>query len=317
MDERTAQLETSPANEESPRATLLRLTRATRRLLAAERDAGVTEMPGTAAPLTESEPAASAQAVRADASRGGVPGATRPGPARPGTARPGTARPGTARPDTVARAVAGRSPVVRSPAQPFEKRVPALDLPDDALAPFGELPARVAACTACRLCETRTTTVFGEGDAAARLVFCGEGPGFEEDRSGRPFVGRAGELLSKMIENGLKLRREQVFILNAVKCRPPENRTPAPDEIAACRPFLDAQLDVIAPTLIVALGNPATHALLGEVGGITHVRGRVFERNGVRVVPTFHPAYLLRNLAAKRDAWEDLKLVMRLLDEPT
>lgn len=192
--------------------------------------------------------------------------------------------------------------------------MPALDLPTDTLTPFTDLPTRVAACTACPLCENRTHTVFGEGSPTARLVFCGEGPGFEEDKSGRPFVGRAGELLSRMIVGGLKMRREDVFILNAVKCRPPNNRTPKPDEMAACRPFLEEQLRVIAPDVIVTLGNPGTHAILGEIGGITRVRGTVHEAFGAKVVPTFHPAYLLRHQPAKREAWQDLQLVMRLLD---
>jgi DNA polymerase len=195
----------------------------------------------------------------------------------------------------------------------FVPRVRTLDLPADVLAPFGDLPAAVAACLACRLCESRTRAVFGEGAVPARLVFCGEGPGFEEDRSGRPFVGRAGELLSAMIERGMRMRREDVFVLNAVKCRPPENRTPLPDEVATCRPFLEAQLAVLRPEVVVALGNPASRALLGEVPGIMKIRGRVFEAFGAKVVPTFHPAYLLRNPEAKRETWADLQLVMRLL----
>lgn len=193
----------------------------------------------------------------------------------------------------------------------------ALDLPADSLAPFGGLPSQVAECRLCDLCAGRTHAVFGEGNPAARLVFCGEGPGYEEDRSGRPFVGAAGELLTAMIERGMKLRREDVFILNAVKCRPPENRTPTPAEISACRPYLLAQLSVIRPSVIVALGNPAVKALLGDVGGISSVRGRVFEGAipgiDAKVVPTFHPAYLLREPEAKREAWADLQLVMRLL----
>lgn len=199
----------------------------------------------------------------------------------------------------------------------FRPRVPPLDLPADALAPFGDLPARVAACTSCVLCRERTQTVFGEGTATARLVFCGEGPGFDEDKSGRPFVGRAGELLSDMIVKGMKMRREDVFVLNAVKCRPPENRTPAPDEIAACKPFLTEQLALIRPQVIVALGNPACQALLGAVPGITRIRGRVFDAHGAKVVPTYHPAFLLRNPESKRETWADLQLVMRILAEPS
>jgi DNA polymerase len=208
-----------------------------------------------------------------------------------------------------------RSPAAKpvAPTTTYRPLVGPLDLPADALAPFGDLPARVAACTKCVLCKERTFTVFGEGNAAARLVFCGEGPGFDEDKSGRPFVGRAGELLSDMIVKGMKMRREDVFILNAVKCRPPENRTPAPEEIAACKPFLEEQLAVIKPAVIVALGNPACQALLGAVPGITKIRGRVFEAFGTKVVPTFHPAYLLRNPDGKREAWADLQLVMRML----
>jgi uracil-DNA glycosylase len=224
--------------------------------------------------------------------------------------------PGTPAPAPVAlpAPVAAAHAAPRRPAPPpHPTLVPPLDLPSEALAPFGDLPARVAGCTLCVLCKTRTTTVFGEGNAAARLVFCGEGPGFDEDRSGRPFVGRAGELLSDMIVKGMKMRREDVFILNAVKCRPPENRTPAPDEIAACRPFLAEQLGVIRPAVIVALGNPASQALLGAVPGITKIRGRVFEAFGAKVVPTYHPAYLLRNPEGKRDTWADLQLVMRLV----
>jgi DNA polymerase len=208
---------------------------------------------------------------------------------------------------------AAPAPKTTTPAPTHRTLVPPLQLPADALAPFGDLPARVAACTKCVLCETRTFTVFGEGNASARLVFCGEGPGFDEDKSGRPFVGRAGELLSDMIVKGMKMRREDVFILNAVKCRPPENRTPAPEEIAACKPFLAEQLAVIKPSVIVALGNPACQALLGSVPGITKIRGRVFEAFGTKVVPTFHPAYLLRNPEGKREAWADLQLVMRML----
>lgn len=272
-----------------------RLVRAARLLVAGEREAGIVELP---------IPAPEGMTPQPGPTRGPVPAAD---PAAPVGVRPA---PGPA-PTSSAR------PAAESGA-PFVPRVRALDLPPDALAPFGALPDRVSECRACRLCETRTRTVFGEGAAPSRLVFCGEGPGFDEDRSGRPFVGRAGELLTDMIEKGMKLRREDVFILNAVKCRPPENRTPEPDELEACRPYLLEQLTVLRPDVIVALGNPACRALLGQEG-IMKIRGRVFESAlpGVtaRIVPTFHPAYLLRNPEGKRDAWTDLKLVMRLLSE--
>jgi uracil-DNA glycosylase family 4 len=228
----------------------------------------------------------------------------------------GTPAPPVAAPPVQASAHLPRAAARAAPVPSHPTLVPPLDLPADALAPFGDLPSRVASCTKCGLCETRTLTVFGEGVATARLVFCGEGPGFDEDRSGRPFVGRAGELLSDMIVKGMKMLREDVFILNAVKCRPPENRTPAPEEILACKPFLAGQLAVIRPAVIVALGNPASQALLGTVPGITKIRGQVFEAYGAKVVPTYHPAFLLRDPTKKRETWADLQLVMRLLAPP-
>lgn len=143
-------------------------------------------------------------------------------------------------------------------------------------------------------------------------MFVGEGPGHDEDMQGLPFVGRAGQLLTDII-GAMKLRREEVYIANIVKCRPPENRTPEPDEIAACRGFLEKQIDIIAPDVIVCLGAVAVQALCGPVGGITKVRGQMREYRGVPVMPTFHPAYLLRNPAAKKDVWQDMKKVMTLL----
>jgi DNA polymerase len=153
--------------------------------------------------------------------------------------------------------------------------------------------------------------VFGVGDPHARLVFLGEAPGADEDRQGEPFVGRAGQLLNDMITKGMKLRREDVYILNVLKCRPPENRTPLPDEAANCREYLDAQLALIAPQFICCLGAVAAQNLLSSGESIGRLRGRVHEYRGAKVVCTYHPAYLLRNPAAKRDAWEDLKLLMR------
>lgn len=284
------------------RDELARLVRRARLLVVAEREAGVLELPGTRPPETQAAEAAAP--LEAPVAR--VPETGSPAPA----GEPGVA--GASRTSVAPRRAAPDA----GPAEAFTPRVRRLDLPPDALAPFGTLPAEVAACTRCALAGTRTCTVFGEGSPAARLVFCGEAPGFEEDRSGRPFVGRAGELLTDMIEKGLRMRREEVFILNAVKCRPPENRTPAPEEIAACRPHLERQIAVLRPAVIVALGNPASRALLGAVPGIMQIRGRVFEGFGAKIVPTFHPAYLLRNPEAKREAWSDLKLVLRLLAPP-
>ena len=155
-------------------------------------------------------------------------------------------------------------------------------------------------------------TVFGEGSPSARLVFCGEGPGFDEDRSGRPFVGRAGELLSDMIVKGMKMRREDVFILNAVKCRPPENRTPLPEEMEICGQFLFRQLMVLRPKAICALGATAAKALLATKESVTNMRGKWHKWHDIPLIVTYHPSYLLRayNQEAKREAWQDLKKVL-------
>jgi DNA polymerase len=150
------------------------------------------------------------------------------------------------------------------------------------------------ACTRCPLAETRTQVVFGVGDPNADLMFVGEGPGAEEDKQGIPFVGRAGQLLTRLIE-GIGLTRDQVYIANVVKCRPPGNRDPQPDEIEACRPYLEGQLDFISPSVVVTLGNFATKLLLETKEGITKLRGREFPyRDGVVLIPTFHPAAVLR-----------------------
>jgi DNA polymerase len=175
------------------------------------------------------------------------------------------------------------------------------------------LAAVASACTLCRLSESRKTVVFGEGDPKARVMFVGEGPGAEEDRTGRPFVGQAGKLLDRMIF-AMGFEREQVYIANVVKCRPPGNRDPKDDEVAACAAFLDRQIDVIAPKVIVALGKPASRRLTGTNKPMGALRGRWSSYRGVPLMPTFHSAYLLRNPKAKRDVWEDLKLVMRRLE---
>ncbi|HSM92069.1 MAG TPA: uracil-DNA glycosylase [Anaeromyxobacteraceae bacterium] len=167
-------------------------------------------------------------------------------------------------------------------------------------------------CARCKLSGGRTHLVFGVGDPRAELMFVGEGPGADEDRQGEPFVGKAGQLLTKMIE-AMGLRREEVYIANVVKCRPPENRNPEPDEIQACEPFLRAQIAAIRPRVIVALGKFAAQTLLRDPTPITRLRGGWREYEGVRLMPTFHPAYLLRSPAEKGKAWEDLKAVVREL----
>ncbi len=169
---------------------------------------------------------------------------------------------------------------------------------------------------ACRRCKLhalgRRQVVFGVGNPQARLMFVGEAPGEDEDQQGEPFVGRAGQLLTKIIE-AIGMTREQVYIANVIKCRPPGNRNPEPDEVATCEPFLFEQLGIIRPRIVVPLGKFAAQSLLQTTEPITKLRGRVFEWRGARLIPTFHPAYLLRNPPAKREVWEDMKKVRDLL----
>jgi len=171
-------------------------------------------------------------------------------------------------------------------------------------------------CRRCKLCEGRRTIVFGSGSARADFVCIGEGPGADEDAQGKPFVGRAGQLLTKMLESVQLDRERDCFILNAVKCRPPGNRNPESDELAACAPFLAAQLGVIQPKVVLALGSVATQALLRTKEPIGKLRGRVHPFGSAVLIPTFHPAFLLRNPGQeyKRMAWEDLKLAKREYD---
>lgn len=169
-------------------------------------------------------------------------------------------------------------------------------------------------CTRCKLHTGRTNIVFGVGNPESPLMFVGEGPGADEDEQGIPFVGRAGQLLTQIIK-AMGYERDAVYIANIVKCRPPGNRTPEPDEIAACQPFLRRQIEVIGPKIIVALGSTATQALLGTTQPISRLRGRFHPLGAARVMPTFHPSYLLRTQSAKRDVWEDMKLVMKALEQ--
>jgi DNA polymerase len=172
------------------------------------------------------------------------------------------------------------------------------------------LRSEIGECTRCRLAGHRTHVVFGVGNPRARLVFVGEAPGRDEDVQGEPFVGRAGQLLTEIITRGMRLRREDVYICNVIKCRPPDNRNPEPDEVATCEPFLLRQLQLIGPDVIVALGKFAAQTLLRSKAPITKLRGRWYDFHGIRLMPTFHPAYLLRNPADKRLVWEDVQQVM-------
>ena len=192
-----------------------------------------------------------------------------------------------------------------------------------------DLPALAtdaASCTKCPLHETRNSVVFGVGNTNADLMFIGEAPGADEDRQGEPFVGRAGQLLTQIIEAGMKLKRADVYIANVLKCRPPGNRNPEPDEVETCSPYLVRQIELIQPKVIVALGSFAAKMMLDTKDGITRLRGEFHPCNvaGLRfpphkkppvVMPTYHPAYLLRNPNAKRDVWEDVKKVLAFLSE--
>ena len=168
-------------------------------------------------------------------------------------------------------------------------------------------------CTRCKLHTLgRKQIVFGVGNPEADLMFVGEAPGADEDEQGIPFIGRAGQLLTKIIE-AIDLKREDVYIANIIKCRPPQNRNPEPDEVASCEPFLFHQIDAIKPKVIVALGKYAAQTLLQTETPISRLRGQQFDYRGAKLIPTFHPAYLLRNPSSKREVWEDMKLVKRLL----
>lgn len=181
---------------------------------------------------------------------------------------------------------------------------------EDRVAELDIIRNEVAGCRRCQeLAETRTQTVFGVGNPQARLVFCGEAPGADEDRQGEPFVGRAGQLLTKIIE-ACTLSREEVYILNVLKCRPPNNRNPLPDEVNNCRGYLDRQLEIIRPEYICCLGTVAAHTLLETTTPIGKLRGSFHDYNGIPVWCTYHPAYLLRNPPAKRHVWDDMKVLM-------
>jgi uracil-DNA glycosylase len=208
--------------------------------------------------------------------------------------------------------------------QPIEATPVAVVVPSVS-SPNGDAPmaldlaairADIGDCTRCKLHRLgRRQIVFGVGNPHAKLMFAGEAPGRDEDAQGIPFVGRAGQLLTKMIE-AMGYSRDDVYIANVIKCRPPENRNPEPDEVAACEPFLFRQVELIKPTVIVALGTFAAQTLLKTQESISRLRGRTYTYGNARLIPTFHPAYLLRSPDRKRDTWEDLKRAKALLEEP-
>ena len=179
---------------------------------------------------------------------------------------------------------------------------------------WAQLLEEIGKCDKCRLCQTRSNVVPGEGSPSARLMFIGEGPGQEEDRQGRPFVGRSGELLTRML-HAIGLERSEVYICNVVKCRPPQNRNPEPDEAAACLGYLRAQVALVRPRVVVLLGKVACQYTIRDQVFITRDHGRWYEQKGVWFMPTFHPSALLRDPAKKRDAWEDFQKIRNKLNE--
>lgn len=197
--------------------------------------------------------------------------------------------------------------------RPRGATIPVIESRDPSLEAIRE---DIGDCRRCKLCEHRTNIVFGEGSPQAKLVFVGEGPGADEDATGRPFVGRAGQLLDKIIE-AIGMKREEVYIANVVKCRPPGNRPPERDEVDTCEPFLWRQLAFIRPEVIVALGSPAFQCLVKTREPITRARGQWRDWNGIKLMPTFHPAFLLRSPDKKREVWEDMKKVRDYLNSRT
>ena len=188
------------------------------------------------------------------------------------------------------------------PAEAFQPQVPTLD----------EIRQELGDCRRCKLHRMRRTIVFGEGNPKAGLMLIGEGPGYDEDLQGKPFVGRAGQLLTKILQ-AIEIQREEVYIANIIKCRPPQNRNPEPDEIESCHPFLLKQIQAIEPRIICALGTFATQTLLKTDAKITSLRGKAYDFSGIQIFPTYHPAYLLRNPEKKREVWEDMKQIAKAL----
>lgn len=214
----------------------------------------------------------------------------------------------------------GRMTTLGAPPVPRLEALPSATVPAAAVsaaassaADLTTIRAVLGDCQRCKLATGRKNIVFGQGSPHAALMFVGEAPGADEDEQGLAFVGRAGQLLTDIIEKGLKLKRADVFIANVLKCRPPGNRNPEPDEISSCQPFLEQQILAIRPKVLVGLGKFAGQWLLKTAEPISRIRGRLGDYAGIKVMPTYHPAYLLRNPSAKKDVWEDMKVVLGLL----
>lgn len=241
------------------------------------------------------------------ANRAATPGTVFGGAARPAAARPTT--PGTPRPAQVASASANVE-AAHSSAEGLEAQVAGIRELARSAEDLGELARRVAACTACGLCATRKQTVFADGRARIPVMFVGEAPGEQEDLQGLPFVGRAGQLLTDIITKGMRLAREDVYIANVLKCRPPENRDPTELEKRLCTPWLDRQIELVDPKVIIPLGRHAAMHVLKVEASMGSLRGRVHLLGNRKVVPTYHPAYLLRDPSKKTECWKDIQLAM-------
>lgn len=193
----------------------------------------------------------------------------------------------------------------------YKEDEPDLSLPDT----LEKLKVQAQQCHLCELSKSRNSVVFGEGNPQADIMFIGEAPGATEDSTGKPFTGRSGELLTKMIENVLLIKRKEVYITNIVKCRPPDNRVPTPTEAHTCYSFLLKQIELVKPKLIVTLGGTAYHYMTGDETGISKIRGVLHQQNGYTLIPTYHPSFLLRNPSAKKEVFEDLKKVKALIEQ--
>jgi DNA polymerase len=200
------------------------------------------------------------------------------------------------------------SPSGRSSGEAGDEGLMAPNPPPSSIDTLESIRLDIGDCQRCKLAPTRTNIVFGSGNPNAELVFVGEAPGFDEDQQGLPFVGRAGQLLTKIIES-INFKREDVYICNVLKCRPPDNRNPEPDEVASCNPFLRRQLAAIRPKVVCCLGTFAAQTVLQVAAPISKLRGKFFDMDGMRVIATFHPAYLLRSPEKKREVWEDMKQI--------
>jgi uracil-DNA glycosylase family 4 len=278
-----------------------------RRGAAGERRTRATKAERSQANAVETTRAASAETHARDAETARSPSnaATRVNAASRAQTRDTTAASARAPSDMTAASVGAESTVARSAEDVRRLAGGARDL--------GELRALVSQCEACGLCRTRTQTVFMDGTGSRRVLFVGEAPGADEDRRGVPFVGRAGQLLTDIITKGMGIERDEVFIANVLKCRPPDNRDPTTEEKATCTPWLDRQVELMDPEVVIPLGRHAAMHVLGGVASMGAMRGKIHERGGRKVIPTFHPAYLLRSPGEKKECWKDIQLAMGVL----